>query len=65
MLQFFLAPAEFFELAFLFLDLFLLALELEQLLLRFLHLRIEMLALTPIPPRLIPAFVRSGGFVRA
>jgi hypothetical protein len=37
------APAELFQLALLFFDLFLLALEMEQLLLCFLHLRIEML----------------------
>src|SRR5712691_4296384 len=42
-LELFLTAAQFLELALLFLDLFLLTFELEQLLLRFLHLRIEML----------------------
>src|SRR4029450_4670181 len=42
-LQFFLATAEFFELPLLFFYLFLLALELEQLLLRLLPLRVQML----------------------
>src|ERR1700680_3865350 len=41
--QFLLAAAQFFQLPFLFFNLLLLAFELEQLLLRFLHLRIEML----------------------
>ena len=41
--QFFLAATQFFEFPLLLFDLFLLALELEQLLLRLLHLRIEML----------------------
>ena len=41
--QFFLAATQFFEFPFLLLDLFLLPLELEQLLLRLLHLRIQML----------------------
>ena len=41
--QFFLTTAQFFELAFLFFNLLLLALELKQLFLRFLHLRVKML----------------------
>ena len=41
--QFLLAPAELLELSLLFFNLFLLALELEQLVLRFLDLRVEML----------------------
>ena len=46
-LELFLTAAQFLELALLFLDLFLLTFELEQLLLRFLHLRIEMLCRKP------------------
>ena len=42
--QFALTPAQFLELAFLFLNLLLLSLELEQLFVRFLHLRVEMLS---------------------
>ena len=45
--QFSLTPAEFLELAFLFFNLFLLALELEQLFVRFLHLGVEMLGADP------------------
>ena len=43
-LQFFLAAAQFLEFALLFFDLFLLAFKLQQLFLRFLHLRIEVLS---------------------
>ena len=42
-LQFFLAPAQLFQLALLLLDLFRLPLQLQELFLRFLHLRIEVL----------------------
>ena len=43
-LEFFLTPAQFFQLAFLLLNLILLSLERDELLLRFLHLRIEVLS---------------------